>query len=68
MNAASGADGTYTIKSVAPGTYKLLVVDESETHTITSEPGADDFDERAETVEVRPKETVTRDLKVRPMR
>ena len=65
MGAVSGADGTYSVKSVAPGTYKLLVVDESETHTITSEPGADDFDERAETVEVRPKETVTRDLKLK---
>jgi hypothetical protein len=67
MGAVSQADGTYSIKSVAPGTYKLLVLDESETHTLTSEPGADDFDERAETVEVRPKETVTRDLKVRPV-
>jgi hypothetical protein len=53
---------------VTPGTYKLLVVDEGETHTITSEPSSDDYDERAETVEVRPKETVTRDLKVRPVK
>ncbi len=66
LNAASGADGTYRIKSVAPGTYKLLVLDESETHAIVSEPSVDDYDERAETVEVRAKETVTRDLKVRP--
>jgi len=41
------------------------VADEGETHTITSEPNSDDYDERAETVEVRPKETVTRDLKLR---
>jgi hypothetical protein len=68
MNAASGADGTYSIKSVAPGTYKLLVVDESETHTMTGEPSSDDYDERAETVEVRPKATLTRDLKVRPVK
>jgi hypothetical protein len=56
------------MKSVTPGTYGLLVVDEGETHTITSEPSPDDYDERAETVEVRPKETVTRDLKVRPVK
>jgi hypothetical protein len=62
---ASGADGTYSIKSVAPGTYQLLVVDESEMHTITSEPGTEDFDDLAETVEVRAKEKLTRDLKVR---
>lgn len=44
----------------------MLVMDESETNAITSELGADDYDE--ETVEVRPKETVTRDLKVRAVK
>jgi hypothetical protein len=66
--ATSKADGTYSLGSVAPGTYKLLVMDESETRTLTSEPGADDYDDRAETVEVRPKETATRDLKVQPVK
>jgi hypothetical protein len=56
LYAASDADGTYSFKSVAPGTYHLLVMDESE-------PSADDYD-GAETVEVRPRETLTRDLKV----
>jgi hypothetical protein len=65
MTAASGPDGTYTIKSVPPGTYRLLVTDESETLTTSSDPSTDDYDERAETVEVRQKETVTRDLKLR---
>ena len=59
----SQADGTYNIKSVAPGTYQLMVMDESE--TITSDASADDYDEFAEKVEVRPKETATSDLKVR---
>lgn len=68
VNSASQADGTYSIKSVAPGTYQLLVVDEGETHTITSEPSSDDYDEGAEKVEVRAKETVTRDLKVRAVK
>ena len=68
VNSASQADGTYSIKPVAPGTYQLLVVDEGETHTITSEPSFDDYDERAETVRVRAKETVTRDLKVRAVK
>jgi hypothetical protein len=61
----SGADGTYSMKSVAPGMYQLMVVDESESHKITSEPVADDFDDLGETVEVRAKETVKRDLKLR---
>jgi hypothetical protein len=56
----SQADGTYSFKSVAPGTYVLLAMDESEI-------GAADYD-GAETVEVRPRETLTRDLKVRPLR
>jgi hypothetical protein len=56
LYAASQADGTYSFKSVAPGTYHLLVTDEGEI-------SADDYD-GAETVEVRPKETLTRDLKV----
>ena len=33
------------MKSVAPGMYQLMVLDESEAHTITSEPVADDFDD-----------------------
>jgi hypothetical protein len=56
LYAESQADGTYSFKSVAPGTYHLLATDEGEI-------GADDFD-GAETVEVRPKETLMRDLKV----
>src|ERR1035437_2965097 len=68
VDGGSQPDGTYSMKSVTPGTYKLLVVDEGETHTSTREPSPDDYDERAETVEVRPKETVTRDLKMRPVK
>jgi hypothetical protein len=56
MTVASQADGTYSFKWVAPGTYHLLITDESEI-------SADD-DDGAETVEVRPRETLTRDLKV----
>ena len=59
----SQADGTYSFQSVAPGTYHLLVMDESEMDMIMSGLGSDDTD-AAETVEVRPRETLTRDLKV----
>jgi hypothetical protein len=45
-----------------------MAVDESEMHTSTSDPSPDDYDERAETVEVRPKETLTRDLKLLPVK
>jgi len=59
------ADGTYRFQLLAPGTYKLLVLDDSEPQTMTGEPDPDDFDARAETVEVLPKQTVTHDLKVK---
>jgi hypothetical protein len=65
---ASQADGTYSMKSVAPGTYKLMVLDEGEMDMITSDQGPDESDERVETVEVRPRETVTRDLKLRAVK
>jgi hypothetical protein len=65
--AASAADGTYTIKNLPPGKYKLLVLDEGETNFMTTEANLDDFDDRAETIELRPKETLTRDLKLRPV-
>src|SRR5450759_2519830 len=68
FNVWSGPDGTYRMRSVTPGTYRLMAVDESEMHTMTSDPSSDDYDELAETVEVRPKETLTRDLKVRAVK
>src|SRR5450759_4628165 len=68
LNVGSGPDGTYRMRSVTPGTYTLMAVDESEMHTSTGDPSSDDYDERAETVEVRPKETLTRDLKVRAVK
>jgi hypothetical protein len=64
----TGPDGTYTLKTVTPGAYKLLAIDDSEVHTMTSEPSMDDYDERADSVDVRPKETLTRDLKIRPLK
>jgi hypothetical protein len=62
----SGADGTYSIKNLPPGKYKLLVLDEGEANLMTSEANLDDFDDRAESIELRPKETLTRDLRLRP--
>jgi hypothetical protein len=67
QGAMSAADGAYTIKNLPPGKYKVLVLDEGETNLMTSEANLDDFDDRAETVELRAKETVTRDLKFRPL-
>jgi hypothetical protein len=63
----SAADGAYAIKNLPPGKYKLLVLDEGEANLMTSEANLDDFDDRAETVELLPKETLTRDLKLAPV-
>ena len=65
--AISAADGAYSIKNLPPGKYKLLVLDENESDLMPNGPNPDDFDDGAETIEVRPKETLTRDLKLRPV-
>jgi hypothetical protein len=65
QGAMSGVDGTYSIKNLPPGKYKLLVLDEGETNLMTSEANLDDFDDRAENLEIRPKDTLTRDLRLR---
>ena len=65
--AMSAADGAYSIKNLPPGKYKLMVLDESEANLMTTEANLDDFDDRAETLEIRPKETLARDLKLRPV-
>jgi hypothetical protein len=67
QGAMSAADGAYTIKNLPPGKYKVLVLDEGETNLMTSEANLDDFDDRTETVELGAKDTVTRDLKFRPL-
>jgi hypothetical protein len=63
----SAADGTYTIKNLPPCKYKLLVLDEGETNLMTTEANLDDFDDRAENIEIQPKSSLTKDLKLRPV-
>jgi hypothetical protein len=66
QSAMSAADGAYTLRNLPPGKYKLLVLDEGETNLMTTEANLDDFEDRVENLEVRPKESLTRDLKLRP--
>jgi hypothetical protein len=61
----TGDDGTFTFKRVAPGTYKLMALDDdSEIGVIQQAPNLDDYADQMETVEVSPIVTVTHDLKM----
>jgi hypothetical protein len=62
----SDAEGKYTIKNLIPRKYNLIVLDEAAVGMITSLANLDDFDDRVEAIELRPKDTLTKDLKYRP--
>jgi hypothetical protein len=55
-------DGSYTMSNLAPGKYRLFVVDETETNWLST-VSLESFDEIAEKIEIHDGETVTRDLK-----
>ena len=55
-------DGTYTFTGVAPGKYKILVVDDSDMGAVT-QGTAEDYEDIAESIEVAEHQTVNQDLK-----
>jgi hypothetical protein len=62
-NATAGADGTYTIANLPPGSYKLVAVDESDPAILNNDVLG--YENLMETVEVGVGEKVTKDLKRR---
>jgi hypothetical protein len=54
--ATAGADGVYSIANLPPGRYKLVALPEPETQA---------YEDQMETVEVRDREKVTKDLTLR---
>ncbi|HJZ95028.1 MAG TPA: carboxypeptidase regulatory-like domain-containing protein, partial [Candidatus Solibacter sp.] len=54
-------DGTYSIPGVAPGKYRIFVVEESDLDQL--QMGLELFDDVAEKIEIRDNETVNKDLK-----
>jgi hypothetical protein len=61
--ASSTPDGTYTLRGVAPGKYKLALVDDNDQAAMYGN-GLDDYDDALE-VNVSPGDKLTKDLKVR---
>ena len=57
------ADGTYALNSLPPGTYQIIAVQEDEVDF--DDNSAIGFEDQMETVEVRDKEKVTKDLTAR---
>jgi hypothetical protein len=62
MFAMAKEDGSYTLTGVAPGKYKILVVDDADLGAI-SQGNNEDFEEIAESIEVADHQTVNKDLK-----
>jgi hypothetical protein len=57
----SKADGSYSIVDLAPGEYRLFVVEDADREEV--EVSLESFDEVAEKIEIQDRETVTKDLK-----
>jgi Carboxypeptidase regulatory-like domain len=60
----SKADGSYSSPRLAPGKYRMLVLDDDASSQALNDPAMEDFDEA---FEIGPNQTVTRDLKLHPV-
>ncbi|MES1258119.1 MAG: carboxypeptidase-like regulatory domain-containing protein [Acidobacteriota bacterium] len=63
--ATAGQDGTYQFRNLAPGTYKVVAVQDSDTDSVMQMSGLDLYDDLMETVEIQPGDNVTKDLRRR---
>jgi hypothetical protein len=54
-------DGSYKFANLAPGKYRLFVVEDSDREELQN--SLEQFDDIAEKIEVHDRETVTKDLK-----
>ena len=61
--ATAAADGSWTIDSLPPGSYKLVAVPASEANAVMQRGGLDDYEDAFEPVEVHPGDKLTKDLK-----
>jgi Carboxypeptidase regulatory-like domain len=61
--ATSRRDGTYTLGGLAPGSYKIAVVETDEQSAISRGKGFQDSAETAEAVEIQPGDKITKDFK-----
>jgi hypothetical protein len=60
---SSGPDGTYRLRNVAPGKYKLALVDDGDQAAMSGK-GLDDYDDALE-ISISAGDKLTKDLKVR---
>jgi len=64
LTARSGPDGAYRFSGVAPGRYKLAVIDDADQGAVLSDAGLDDYQDALE-ISIGAGEKLARDLKVR---
>jgi len=60
-------DGTYTIRQLPPGKYRVAAMDEADA-SLALPSSQEDFDDWGEAFELSDRESVTKDLKVRSMK
>ena len=58
----SKEDGSYAFHGVAPGKYKVFVIEDNQMNLV-NQAGLEGFDDVAEKIEVHEQETVTKDRK-----
>ena len=63
--ATAGPDGTYQFNDLAPGTYKLVAVQDSDSDSVLQFAGLDLYEDLMETVEIHPGDKVVKELKRR---
>jgi hypothetical protein len=61
--AFAAADGSWTLDSLPPGSYKILAVPASEANAVLQRGGLDDYEDAFEPVEIHPSDKLTKDLK-----
>ena len=63
--ANAGQDGTYQFNNLAPGAYKLVAVQDSDTDSVMQMSGLDLYENLMETAELHPGDKIVKDLKRR---
>jgi uncharacterized protein (DUF2141 family) len=59
----AGADGSYSFAGLAPGSYKIVAVQESDNDAVTQQFGLESYDGLMDEIEIHAGEKVTRDLR-----
>ena len=63
--ATAGADGSWSIDSLAPGSYRIVAVQESDNFIVMQQDGLDSYEDAMESIDIHPGDKIAKDLKQR---